>query len=275
MPFRTAVEAGLPAVMVGHLDVRAVDPRVPSSLSRKVVTDLLRTELGFEGLVVTDSLAMAAVTRGRDAGAYCRPGTPCGFRRAAHAAVAGCRPRSGRPCGALRRAGAASAGAVRGAPGRAPDPLGRPEGEARRLGARRLEPAVRCCCHGHQWRVLGPPGRECRPRLRGSGCGRDLRCGCPGGGDHRPGSSFATRSADRGEAAARASEEGAEEGLSSAPGGVAGGGGRVGSVASRCGPLARTPACRSAPGSASPASGTRRSTARWPSPPTARGCSVG
>lgn len=68
VPFRSAVEAGLPAVMIGHLDVRAIDPRVPSSLSRKVVTDLLRDELGFDGLVVTDSLAMAAVTRGRDPG---------------------------------------------------------------------------------------------------------------------------------------------------------------------------------------------------------------
>jgi beta-N-acetylhexosaminidase len=66
VPFRSAVDAGLPAVMVGHLDVRAIDPRVPSSLSRKVVTDLLRDDLGFGGLVVTDSLAMAAVTRGRD-----------------------------------------------------------------------------------------------------------------------------------------------------------------------------------------------------------------
>lgn len=68
VPFRRAVEAGLPAVMVGHLDVRAIDPRVPSSLSRTVVTGLLRDELGFGGLVVTDSLAMAAVTRGRDPG---------------------------------------------------------------------------------------------------------------------------------------------------------------------------------------------------------------
>lgn len=68
VPFRSAVEAGLPAVMVGHLDVRAIDPRVPSSLSRKVVTDLLRDELGFDGLVVTDSLAMAGVTRGRAPG---------------------------------------------------------------------------------------------------------------------------------------------------------------------------------------------------------------
>lgn len=68
VPFRGAVAAGLPAVMVGHLDVRAVDPRVPSSLSRAVVTGLLRDELGFGGLVVTDSLAMAGVTRGRTPG---------------------------------------------------------------------------------------------------------------------------------------------------------------------------------------------------------------
>lgn len=66
VPFRAAVEAGAPAVMVGHIDVRAVDPRVPSSLSRKVTTGLLRDTLGFAGLVVTDSMEMAAVTRGRD-----------------------------------------------------------------------------------------------------------------------------------------------------------------------------------------------------------------
>ncbi len=68
VPFREAVAAGLPAVMVGHIDVRAVDPRVPSSLSRKVTTGLLRDELGFGGLVVTDSLRMAGVTRGRSPG---------------------------------------------------------------------------------------------------------------------------------------------------------------------------------------------------------------
>ena len=68
VPFRSAVEAGLSAVMVGHLDVRSIDPRTPSSLSRKVVTDLLRDELGFGGLVVTDSLAMTGITRGRDPG---------------------------------------------------------------------------------------------------------------------------------------------------------------------------------------------------------------
>jgi beta-N-acetylhexosaminidase len=63
VPFTRAIRAGLPAVMVGHLDVRAVDPGVPSSLSRPVVTGLLRERLGFRGVVVTDALDMAAVRR--------------------------------------------------------------------------------------------------------------------------------------------------------------------------------------------------------------------
>ena len=68
VPFANAVRAGASAIMVGHLDVRAVDPRVPSSLSRKVVTGLLRDELGFQGLAVTDALDMAGVTSGRTSG---------------------------------------------------------------------------------------------------------------------------------------------------------------------------------------------------------------
>jgi beta-N-acetylhexosaminidase len=62
VPFSGLVNAGAPALMVTHIDVRAVDPGVPSSLSRKVVTGLLRDQLGFRGLVVTDALDMAAVT---------------------------------------------------------------------------------------------------------------------------------------------------------------------------------------------------------------------
>ena len=62
VPFRRGIAAGASAVMVGHLDVRAVDPGVPSSLSRLVVDGLLRDELGFRGLVLTDSLSMGAVT---------------------------------------------------------------------------------------------------------------------------------------------------------------------------------------------------------------------
>ncbi|HLN77589.1 MAG TPA: glycoside hydrolase family 3 N-terminal domain-containing protein [Nocardioidaceae bacterium] len=62
VPFRAGVSGGMAAVMVGHIDVRAVDPRMPSSLSRKVVTGLLRRDLGFQGLAVTDALNMGAVT---------------------------------------------------------------------------------------------------------------------------------------------------------------------------------------------------------------------
>ena len=68
-PFRAAVDAGVPAVMTGHLDVRAFDPGTPSSMSRRVVTGVLRRELGFDGLVVTDSLQMAGARPGRDGGA--------------------------------------------------------------------------------------------------------------------------------------------------------------------------------------------------------------
>ena len=68
-PFRAAVDAGVPAVMTGHLDVRALDPGTPSSMSRRVVTGILRHDLGFDGLVVTDSLQMAGARPGRDGGA--------------------------------------------------------------------------------------------------------------------------------------------------------------------------------------------------------------
>ena len=62
-PFRQVVRSGLGGVMVGHLEVPSVEPQkgLPSSLSRRVVTDLLTRELGFEGLVFTDALAMQGV----------------------------------------------------------------------------------------------------------------------------------------------------------------------------------------------------------------------
>lgn len=68
VPFERAAEAGLPAAMVGHIDVRSVDPGTPSSLSRPLVTGVLRRQLGFEGLVVTDALDMAGVAEGRTSG---------------------------------------------------------------------------------------------------------------------------------------------------------------------------------------------------------------
>lgn len=59
-PFEAAVEAGVPAIMVAHVTVPAIDSR-PATVSKKIVTGLLRDELGFDGLVVSDSLGMGAV----------------------------------------------------------------------------------------------------------------------------------------------------------------------------------------------------------------------
>ncbi|MEN3539422.1 glycoside hydrolase family 3 protein [Microbispora sp. ZYX-F-249] len=59
-PFRAAIAAGVRAVMCGHLLVPAVDA-LPATLSRAVLTGLLREEMGFEGLVVTDAIEMRAV----------------------------------------------------------------------------------------------------------------------------------------------------------------------------------------------------------------------
>ncbi|MFC5958262.1 glycoside hydrolase family 3 protein [Streptomyces pratens] len=60
-PFIAAMDAGVRAVMTGHLLVPAYDDRRPATLSRAVTQDLLRGELGFTGLIVTDAIEMGAV----------------------------------------------------------------------------------------------------------------------------------------------------------------------------------------------------------------------
>jgi beta-N-acetylhexosaminidase len=59
-PFRAAIGAGVRAVMCGHLLVPVLDT-VPATLSRAVLTGLLRNELGFDGVVVTDAIEMRAL----------------------------------------------------------------------------------------------------------------------------------------------------------------------------------------------------------------------
>ena len=61
LPFRAAIEADVKVVMVGHLLVPALH-ELPASLSQVIVADLLRGELGFDGVVMTDALEMAAVS---------------------------------------------------------------------------------------------------------------------------------------------------------------------------------------------------------------------
>lgn len=66
VPFRAVIDAGAPAVMPGHIVVEAIDPDRPATLSSAVLTGLLRDDLGFTGLVVTDALNMGAITAASD-----------------------------------------------------------------------------------------------------------------------------------------------------------------------------------------------------------------
>ena len=64
VPFRAAIAAGVGAIMPGHLQVSALDdaPNTPATLSRRILTDLLRGEMKFNGLLVTDAMNMGGVT---------------------------------------------------------------------------------------------------------------------------------------------------------------------------------------------------------------------
>ena len=63
-PFRAAIAAGIGSIMTGHLAVSALepDPDLPATMSPRISTDLLRGQMGFDGLVVTDALDMGGVT---------------------------------------------------------------------------------------------------------------------------------------------------------------------------------------------------------------------
>lgn len=60
-PFRAAIDAGVKAMMPAHVVYEALDPENIATLSPTILTDLLREELGFEGVVISDSMAMDAI----------------------------------------------------------------------------------------------------------------------------------------------------------------------------------------------------------------------
>jgi beta-N-acetylhexosaminidase len=65
LPFRAAIDAGVDAIMTAHVALPEVNgDSLPASLSAKMTTELLRRELGYQGVIVTDSLSMGAITRG-------------------------------------------------------------------------------------------------------------------------------------------------------------------------------------------------------------------
>lgn len=61
VPFKHAIAHGLDSIMTAHIIFKAIDSENPATLSRKVLTGLLREELGFEGLILTDSMSMMAI----------------------------------------------------------------------------------------------------------------------------------------------------------------------------------------------------------------------
>ena len=63
VPFEAAMEENVPFIMVGHLSMPTITgDNDPASMSSEIVTDLLRDELGYEGIIITDSMAMGAAT---------------------------------------------------------------------------------------------------------------------------------------------------------------------------------------------------------------------
>ncbi|MEV0486495.1 glycoside hydrolase family 3 protein [Streptomyces sp. NPDC050508] len=61
LPFRAAIAAGTRAVMSAHILVPTLDPDHPATLSLRILTDLLRGQLGYDGLIVTDGMEMQAI----------------------------------------------------------------------------------------------------------------------------------------------------------------------------------------------------------------------
>lgn len=69
-PFKVLASQGIQSMMVAHLAIPALDdtPNLPTTLSKKTVTGILKNELGFDGLIITDGMDMAGVTKHHQAG---------------------------------------------------------------------------------------------------------------------------------------------------------------------------------------------------------------
>jgi beta-N-acetylhexosaminidase len=61
LPFKAAVEAGVATIMTAHVFVPSLDEQRPATLSRRVVTDILRNELKYQGVILSDDLEMKAI----------------------------------------------------------------------------------------------------------------------------------------------------------------------------------------------------------------------
>lgn len=62
VPFQRLIDAGVPAIMAAHIMYPQIDSDNPASMSKILLTDILRNKLGFDGMIVTDGLRMGAIT---------------------------------------------------------------------------------------------------------------------------------------------------------------------------------------------------------------------
>ncbi len=60
LPFKNAIKVGVSGIMIGHLSIPAIDDK-PASLSKNIITSLLRNKMGFDGLIISDALIMDAL----------------------------------------------------------------------------------------------------------------------------------------------------------------------------------------------------------------------
>lgn len=68
IPFQNAIENGADVSMIAHILLPQIDPEYPASMSEKVITNILREDIGFDGVVITDDLTMGAITDNYDIG---------------------------------------------------------------------------------------------------------------------------------------------------------------------------------------------------------------
>lgn len=66
VPFRNAIENGADAIMVAHILLPQIDPNYPSSLSNRIITGILRNQMGYDGVVMTDDITMGAIVKHYD-----------------------------------------------------------------------------------------------------------------------------------------------------------------------------------------------------------------
>jgi beta-N-acetylhexosaminidase len=77
-PFKAAVEAGVAMIMTAHVVFEPIDPDYPATMSRKVLHGILREEMGFDGVIISDDLEMKAISANFDIGEVVTRGANAG-----------------------------------------------------------------------------------------------------------------------------------------------------------------------------------------------------